>query len=94
LVSAPEGTHASYWRTSGGAEIDLLLELPVGERWAIEIKRSLAPSPSRDFHKACDDLKPQHRFVVYPGSERFPVRAGAEAIPPVILAAELTALRK
>ncbi|MCP9452999.1 MAG: ATP-binding protein [Nitrospira sp.] len=94
LVSAPEGTHASYWRTSGGAEIDLLLELPGGERWAIEIKRSLAPSPSRGFHEACDDLQPQHRFVVYPGSERFPIRAGAEAISPVILATELTARRK
>lgn len=94
LASAPEGTQAYYFRTSGGAEVDLLLDVPGGERWAIEIKRSLAPSPTRGFHEACRDLKPQRRFVVYPGAERFPLQGGAEAVPPILLAEELAAKEK
>jgi predicted AAA+ superfamily ATPase len=94
LAAAPDGTQAHYYRTSGGAEIDLLLELPRGALWAVEIKRSMAPTPTRGFHEACADLKPQRRFVVYPGAERFPLGAGVEAVPPAILVQELNALRK
>jgi hypothetical protein len=32
-----------FYSTSGGSEIDLLLALPVGSQWALEIKRSLSP---------------------------------------------------
>ena len=63
-----------YFRTSAGAEIDLLLEFPGGSLWAIEVKRSLSPKVERGFHIACDDLKPQRRLVVYAGNEH--VRAG------------------
>ncbi len=55
---APRGTEASFYRTSAGAEIDLLLALPGGKLWAMEIKRSSAPKVERGFHIACDDLKP------------------------------------
>ena len=52
--------HASwgYYRTAGGAEIDLVVDMGAGEIWAIEIKRSTAPSVSRGFYNACEDLKP------------------------------------
>ncbi len=46
----------SFYRTSHGAEIDLVLSWPGGEEWAIEIKRSLAPTPERGFHSALADL--------------------------------------
>lgn len=36
-------TIPSFYRSSGGAEIDLILELPTGDTWAIEIKLSLTP---------------------------------------------------
>ena len=62
---APAWTNQFYYRTTGGAEIDLLLELPGGELWAIAIKRSLSPKVARGFHSACDDLKPRRRLVVY-----------------------------
>lgn len=94
LASAPGTAHAYYYRTSGGAEIDLLLELPRGERWAVEIKRSVAPAPTRGFHEASADIKPQRRFIVYPGEERFPLGQGVEAVPPAILAGELAAAGK
>jgi predicted AAA+ superfamily ATPase len=80
LVLAPRGTEASFYRTGAGAEIDLVLALPGGKLWAIEIKRSSAPKVERGFHVACDDIQPNKRFVVYPGSDRFPLDAHTEAI--------------
>ncbi len=79
-ASAPEGTELYFYRTSGGAEIDLLLILPAGELWAVEIKRSLAPRPDRGFSVACQDVHPTRRWVIYPGEERFPLDNATEAI--------------
>lgn len=42
LAVAPDRCEASFYRSSGGAEIDLLLTLPGRRPWAIEIKR---PAP-------------------------------------------------
>ncbi|MBL8479897.1 MAG: DUF4143 domain-containing protein, partial [Sterolibacteriaceae bacterium] len=72
---------ACFYRSSGGAEIDLLLAWPDGRLWAIEIKRSLAPKLERGFHAACADLKPERRFVVYPGGERYRLAEDIEAVP-------------
>ena len=70
-----------FYRTSGGAEIDLLLSQPDGALWAVEIKRSLSPKVERGFHSACEDLQPQHKVVVYPGTEVYPMGPGIEAMP-------------
>lgn len=80
LAAAPDRSDASFYRTSAGAEIDLVLELPGDQRWAIEIKRSSAPKLERGFFHACQDLKPQRRFVVYNGAERYPFSADIEAL--------------
>ncbi len=77
---APDGTQAYFYRTSAGAEIDLLLVLPGGALWAIEVKRSLAPRLERGFHHACADLNPQRRIVVYPGDETYPLSPGVDAM--------------
>lgn len=80
LAAAPERTQASFYRTSAGAEIDLVLDLPKGERWAVEIKRSLQAKPEKGFHIASEDLKPARRFVVHAGSDRYPLAPDLEAI--------------
>lgn len=80
INAAPALTVPGFYRTSGGAEIDLLLELPGGERWAIEVKRSRAAKPARGFYEACEDLKPAKRFVVHAGTERFPISEDVQAI--------------
>jgi predicted AAA+ superfamily ATPase len=80
LACAPAGVTGYFYRTSGGAEIDLLLAWPGGELWAIEIKRSGAPKVERGFHSACDDLKPSHKWVIYPGQETYPLAADIQAI--------------
>jgi predicted AAA+ superfamily ATPase len=80
IMAAPDGTEANYYRTATGSEIDLVLTLPSGKLWAIEIKRSSAPTVERGFHIACADLKPEKRFVVYSGDERFPLNSDTVAI--------------
>ncbi len=93
LGVAPEGTLASFYRTSAGAEIDLVLEFPgLTEKWAIEIKSGLAVRPGKGFHNAIEDIKPHRSFVVYAGSERYPVTEDTEAISLMELAQELSTL--
>jgi uncharacterized protein len=91
LSAAPARTIASFYRTSAGAEIDLVLELAGGRRWAVEVKRGLAPKLEKGFHFAREDLKPQHSFVVYSGTDRYRLMAGVEAISVRELAAILAA---
>jgi predicted AAA+ superfamily ATPase len=69
-----------FYRTQVGAEIDLVLEQGGKPEIAIEVKRAMAPSPEKGFAIACDDLQIAQRYVVYPGSERFALRQGAQAI--------------
>ncbi|HUG43239.1 MAG TPA: ATP-binding protein [Acidobacteriota bacterium] len=81
LAVAPPRTMASFYRTSAGAEIDLLLELPSRRGlWAVDIKRGLSATPSKGFHNAGEDLKPQRSFIVYSGEERYPIAKDVEAI--------------
>ena len=70
----------SFYRTRTQAEVDLVLEGPKKEVWAIEIKRSSAPKVSKGFHYACDDIKATRKFVIYPGKERFPLPNGIDAM--------------
>jgi len=81
LAAAPWMTLPSYYRTSNGAEVDLVLDLP-GRRdpWAIEIKRGSAPKVSRGFANACADLGAERAFVVHGGRHRYPKGDGVEAI--------------
>ena len=80
LARAPAGTNASFYGTRSGAEMDLVLEFPGGGTWAIEVKLGLAPKVTRGFHSACEDIAPSSAFVVYAGSERYPLAANVEVI--------------
>ena len=83
---------ASFYRTSAGAEIDLVLPLPGDVHWAIEIKRGSTPRVERGFHHACAEVKPARRFVVYNGKEGFRLNADTEAVSLFEVAAELQAI--
>jgi len=89
ITAAGPNASAHFFRTSSGAEIDLLLHWPGGELWAIEVKRSLAPKVERGFHVACDDLQPQRKFVVTPGMESFPLGHDIQAVPLLALCKQL-----
>ena len=89
ITAAETSASAHFYRTSGGAEVDLLLNWPSGECWAIEVKRSLAPKVERGFHSACEDLQPTRKLVIYPGDEPFPLGHGVQAMPLATLCHEL-----
>ena len=80
LSVVPPRMQPFYYGTPAGAEIDLILEFSPTEKWAIVIKRSSSPSLSKGFHIACEDIKPQRRYVVYSGKERFTMSQDITAI--------------
>ena len=80
LAAAPARVKPWFYRTAAGAEIDLVLEMPGGKRWAVEIKRGLAPKLDKGFHHARQDLEPERSFVVYSGDDRYPRGEGVEVI--------------
>jgi predicted AAA+ superfamily ATPase len=89
LACAPAQVQPYFYRSSAGAEVDLLLQWPSGELWAIEIKRSLSPKLERGFHEACADLKPARKILIYPGLESFPMGQDVKALPLEQLCKEL-----
>jgi predicted AAA+ superfamily ATPase len=80
LNSISSSWTASYYRSSNQAEIDLVLEKNNQEVWAIEVKRSIAPSLSVGFHSACEDIGATKKIVVYSGKDRFPMKGEVEVI--------------
>ena len=80
-----------FYRTSAGAEIDLVIEHDDGTCWTIEIKRSLSARVGRGFHIACADLQPARAFVVHAGDDRYPMSERLEAVSVRELATDLRA---
>lgn len=80
IAAAPTATRAFFYRTQAGAEADLVLEFTADQRWAIEIKKSSAPTLGKGFAIASADLAAQRRIVVHQGDESYPMRGGVEAL--------------
>lgn len=81
ILAAVDGeAEASFYRTAGGAEVDLVISWPDGQEWAVEIKRSPAPKLERGFRSALSDIEPERNFIVYPGDDRFGLGLGTEAL--------------
>jgi len=91
-VSPPE-TDALYYRSSNGAEIDLLLDVPGSGLWAIEVKLSFTPKVSAGFHHACRDVGAVRKLVVHPGEEEYCLRGGVTVMPLQKLMRELDGRR-
>ena len=81
IAAAPRGTEASFYRSSAGAEIDLLLKLPGGALWAIEIKRTTSPKVTRGFHIAAEELDAAERILIYAGDREVAGTGGMRAMP-------------
>ena len=95
INAAPRDAHAGFYRTSNGAEVDLLLDIPGHGLWAIEVKKSPGAKPRKGFYSACEDLRPALRWLVHGGAdtEPYPVGDGVQAISLRALAARLQATR-
>jgi predicted AAA+ superfamily ATPase len=91
IVAAGVRWRPGFYRSQGGAEIDLLLESGGGPALAIEVKRSSDPAVPRGLVRACESLGLKQHYILYSGQERFPLRHGVTAISLVELAARLAA---
>ena len=91
IQAAGNARRAYFYRTHDGAEIDLVFERGGMPEIAIEVKRSSAPTVERGFTLATADIAVQSRYVVYPGSESFPLRDGVQAMGLAALASKLRA---
>ncbi|MEL6682059.1 MAG: ATP-binding protein [Pseudomonadota bacterium] len=81
IAAAPRGTEPSFYRSSAGAEIDLILKLPDGALWAIEVKRTTSPKVTRGFHVAAEELNVTERLLVYASDRAVPGQGGVRAMP-------------
>ncbi len=80
IAAAPNRVTPWFYRTSAGAEIDLVLELSHKRLAAFEIKRSAPAGAPANFRAACDDIEAKHRFVVHPGPESYSMGQGVKAL--------------
>ncbi|MCC7311656.1 MAG: ATP-binding protein [Sulfuritalea sp.] len=84
LATLPPLTTAGFYRTSAGAELDLVVE-QAGRRIGFEVKLSTAPTVSRGFWNACEDLGVSRAYVVAPVLEPYPLADNVEVISPLML---------
>jgi len=80
LSCLPVGVTPWFYRTSAGAEIDLVIEVSPKEVYAIEVKRSMSPALSKGFYLGSEDIGASKRYIVYPGMESFPVAKDVVAL--------------
>ncbi|MFV0340997.1 MAG: ATP-binding protein [Parachlamydiaceae bacterium] len=59
-----------FWGTQSKAELDLLI-MKDGKRIGYEFKYADAPKITPSMRIACDDLKLDHLYVIYPGQKTF-----------------------
>jgi hypothetical protein len=75
----PSG-EAFYWAVHNGPEVDLLL-FPGGKRVGVEFKFADAPTATRSMRTAQELLRLDRIIVIYPGSVRYSLEDGMEALP-------------
>lgn len=63
----------SFYRSSSGAEIDLVLEKGT-KKIAIEVKTSSAPKVTQGFYEALKVIRPDSAYVIAPVDEPFPLK--------------------
>ena len=89
LIAAAPQAQVSFYRTSHGAEVDLVLEFRSGETWVVEIKRSSAPTVSTGFYIAALDVQATRKLLVAPVDNPYPVRDGVEVMNPLAAASQV-----
>ena len=80
LAGLPPSWQPFYFRTSNGAEIDLILKK--GEKTiAIEIKSSTAPKLRKSFFNAVEMVKADRVLVVAPVDSAYPLKENITVTP-------------
>jgi uncharacterized protein len=71
---------ASYYRTSSGNEVDLLLEKGT-HRIAVECKASSSPEVTRGFRQAVQDLDVREAWIIAPVTQAYPAGRNVTVAP-------------
>ena len=85
---APKGADLSFYRTAAGAELDLVVELG-NKKYGFEIKFSGAPTVTKGFWQACQDVGVQHAYIVAPVAQSWPMKSAASHSVDVISPTQL-----
>ncbi len=93
LIAAAPQAQASFYRTSHGAEADLILTFRSGETVVIEVKRSSAPKVSKGYYLAATDVGATRKLLVAPVDNSFPMKDGIEVMNPLVAATLIAGLR-
>ena len=83
------GGNPGFFHRNAGVAVNFLSSWANGEHWAIEVKRSTTPKVGRGFHSACEDIKPVKKWVIYPGTEAYPLAGDIQVMPLHIAMREL-----
>jgi predicted AAA+ superfamily ATPase len=83
----PAHVPVSFYRTAAGAELDLVIEAG-GTRIGIEAKLSSAPTVTKGFWQACEDVGVSQAWVVAPVREGWSIGEGVEVVSPLALPVE------
>jgi hypothetical protein len=82
LAQVPQTWKPSYYRTSAGAEIDLILERPGNAGpMALEFKYSSTPKVTPGFWSGIKDVEASQAFVVAPVKESYPLKENVMVLP-------------
>ncbi len=93
LIAAAPQAQASFYRTSHGAEADLILTFRNGETLVIEVKRSSAPTVSKGFYLAATDVGATRKLLVAPVESSFPMKNGVEVMNPLAVSTLIAGFR-
>ncbi|MEI7445005.1 MAG: ATP-binding protein [Burkholderiales bacterium] len=80
----PAHVPVSVYRTAAGAELDLVVEAG-GERIGIEAKLSSAPTVTKGFWQACEDVGVSRAYVVAPVREGWSLADSVDVVSPLDL---------
>ena len=86
----PASVPVSFYRTAAGAELDLVVEAG-GRRIGIEAKLSSAPTVTKGFWRACEDVGVSEAWVVAPVREGWPMGDVARVMSPMEMPLEALA---
>ena len=79
-AALPRDARLGFYRTAAGTEIDLVIERGA-RKWAVEIKFSSAPKPTKGFWQGLQDLQIDRAYVVAPVARGYPLAEGVEVLP-------------
>lgn len=84
----PDGASMSFYRTTAGAELDVVVEIGL-KKIGFEVKFSSAPKVTKGFWQACEDVGVEAAYIVSPVEKGWTVKENIEVISVLDIAQRL-----